>query len=323
MALQQEVWSTQIQELLYPSNSILAKTTDSTQFLHFKTVHMPQAGLNGSVVKNRSLGGSLASTYQRTDADLTYNIDSYSVDPIIISELETYQISYDKRKSILFNAMKNLETVQTDTFLYAIAPTVASSSATTRTSGALSANSLCFNYAGDVATGTRKQVTFADIMSMKSQLDKQNVEQEGRVMLAPSDIYNNDLLMLPNLLNAYQFATVNLGQAVASTGAVSKVAGFEVFTRPASVVYSSGGTLASLVQGLDGSSQPNSIYDTDNWAVLAWHPAYVAFAKGQVDVFYQEVVAQAYGSLISFNVFAGGANIRTDKKGVVALIQTA
>ena len=317
MALQQEIWSKDIQELLYPSNSILAKATDATQYLHYHTVHMPQAGINGTVAKNLSLGGSLASTYQRSDSDLTYTIDSFSVLPIIISELETYQVSYDKRKSILYNAMKNLETVQCDTFLYEIAPTTGS----TFTTGSLSGNSLPFNYSGATATGTRRQITFADVMTLKSKLDKQNVEQEGRVLLVPSDIYNNDLLQIPTLLNAFQFGTNTLTEAVASTGAVAKVAGFEVHVRPTTVVYTvnTGSTLGTLAT-VDGTSQPVTINATDCWGVLAWHPAYVAFAKGQVDVFYQEVVAQAYGSLISFNVWAGGKAIRADGKGIAVMI---
>lgn len=318
MALQQEIWAKDIQELLYPTNSILNQAIDASQFLHFKTVHLPQATGNGSVQKNRALGGSLANTYQRVDTEKTYTIDSYSVDPIIISDLETYQVSYDKRKSILYNAMKNLETVQCDTFLYEIAPATGA----TFTSGSLSGNSLAYNYTGATATGTRRQVTFSDVMKLKARLDKDNVPQEGRVMLVPSDIYNNDLLQLPNLLNAYQFATVGLADSVAASGAVAKVAGMKIFERPATVIYTSGGTLVSSVQGLDGTSQPNTVNATDCWGVLAWHPDFVTFAKGQVEVFYQEVVAQAYGSIISFAVWAGGSEMRSDGKGIAVLIQS-
>lgn len=323
MALQQEIWSKDIQELLYPDNSILMKTTDASQFLHYHTVHLPQAGANGAVTKNLALNGSLAGTYQRTDTVIQYTIDSYAVQPVIISDLETYQVSYDKRKSILYNAAKNLQTVQTDTFLYEIAPV----SATTFTTGPLSGNSLAFNYTGATATGTRRQVTFQDVTNLKGILDKQNVPQTERVLIAPSDIYNNELLQLPNVLNMYQFASAGLNQAVAPTGSVAKVMGFDIFERPATVIYTAPGTgqtastLVSLVQGLAGTSQPVTVNATDCWGILAWHPDFVTFAKGEVEVFYTENYAPAYGSVISFLVWAGGSELRQDGKGIAVIVQ--
>lgn len=322
MALQQEIWSKDIQELLYPDNAILAKTTDASQFLHYHTVHLPQAGANGAVTKNLALNGALAGTYQRTDTVIQYTIDSYAVQPVIVSDLETYQVSYDKRKSILYNAAKNLQTVQTDTFLYEIAPLTAN----TFTTGVFSGNSLAFNYTGATATGTRRQVTFQDVMTIKSKLDKQNIPQTERVLLVPSDIYNNELLQIPTLLNAFQFGTNNLSTAVASTGAVAKVAGFEIFERPATVIYTSGNTgsvatLVSQVQGLAGTSQPITVNPSDCWGILGWHPDFVTFAKGEVEVFYTENYAPAYGSILSFLVWAGGSLLRQDGAGIAVTVQ--
>jgi hypothetical protein len=323
MALQQEIWSKDIQELLYPDNAILAKTTDASQFLHYHTVHLPQAGANGLVTKNLALNGALAGTYQRTDTVIQYTIDSYAVQPVIVSDLETYQVSYDKRKSILYNAAKNLQTVQTDTFLYEIAPLTAN----TFTTGAFSGNSLAFQTSGvGGATGTRRQTTFSDVTNLKSILDKQNVPQTERVLIAPSDIYNNELLQLPNVLNMYQFASAGINQAVAPTGSVAKVMGFDIYERPTTVIYTSGNTgsvatLVSQVQGLSGDSQPTTVNPSDCWGILAWHPDFVTFAKGEVEVFYTENYAPAYGSILSFLVWAGGSLLRQDGKGIAALVQ--
>ena len=320
MALQQEIWIKDIQESLYPSNSILLKSTDDSSFVHYKTVHIPNAGANGTVVKNRSLSGSLASTGQRTDFDKSYAIDSYSLDPLIISELETYQISYDKRKSVMYNSLKQLETVVTNNFLYQIAPSATAS--IVRTTGVTQSDDLAFNTAGQVATGSRKSVTMADIFKVKTILDNQNVPDDGeRVFIFPSSMFNNELLVIPNVLQSYQLGAIGLGQSVAATGALAKVAGFNLFHRPNVAIYT--GTSSVAVATVDATGEPSTINATDQLAALAWHPSTVSHAKGNIEVFYQEVVAQAYGSVLSFMVYEGGSPRRYDGKGIVALVQIA
>ena len=324
MALQQEIWVKDIQELLYPANSILLKSTDDSAFCHFKTVHVPNAGANAAIVKNRSLGGSLAGTTQRTDNEVTYAIDSYSVDPVIVSELETYQISYDKRKSILFNSMKNLETVMANNFLYGIAPSFAMAATSIfYTTGAAQGTDLAYEPTATTgpATGTRKAVLMADIFNLKTALDKQNVPDDGkRVLLVPSDIFNNELLQIANILQSYQLGSIGLSESVVSTGVLAKIAGFEIMVRPTTVVYDMYLGAVTALATINGSGIP-VIYNSSSTALLAWHPESVSHAQSTIDVFYQEMVAQAYGSLISFNVFAGSAKRRFDNKGIVALVQ--
>ena len=324
--LLQEIWISDIQEVLYPSNSILLKSTDHSAFAHNNVVHIPNAGINTNVQRNRSLGGALAGTSQRTDADKTYTIDSYSLDPLIISELETYQINYDKRKSVMYNSLKNLETVVTSNFLYQIAPTAAmSATSVIYTTGAYQSNNLAFNATGGTATAGagRSAVTLSDIFRLKTLLDNQNVPDDGkRVLLCPSDMFNLELLMIPNVLQSYQLGSIGLGQSVVATGVLARIAGFEIFTRPETVVYGmlTGGTISGL-DTVNAFGEP-IISATDSKALLAWHSSTISHAKGEIQVFYQEVVAQAYGSVLSFNVFEGASQLRSDKKGIVALVQS-
>ncbi len=322
MSLLQEIWVKDINEGLYPTNSILLKSTDHTEFTHYRTVHIPNAGANGSVVKNRSLVGGLPAAGQRTDAEKTYNIDSYSLDPIIISDLETYQISYPKRQSILYNALKQLETVVCNNFLFQIAPSASGS--VIYTTGALT-NNLAYNATGATATGTRSAVTMSDIFRLKTLLDNQNVPDDGeRVLLVPADMFNNELLAIPAILQSYQLGSIGLGQSVVATGTLAKVAGFNIMVRPTTVVYNvtSAGTMTALAT-VDATGDPVTIASTDCKAILAWHPSTVSHSKGSVEVYFQEVVAAAYGSVLSFNVFEGASALRSDNKGIVALIQKA
>lgn len=311
--LLKEVWLADIQELLYPSNSVLLKSTDHSAFVSNNIVHVPQAGANGSVTKNRAVGSLPVVSGSRSDNDLTYSIDSYSLDPITISDLETYQISYDKRKSVMYNAVKNIETVVTNNFLYQIAP----SAATIYTSGSLQSTDLAFDAAGNRATGSRSAVTLSDIFSLKTKLDEQSVPDDGeRILLIPSNMFNNELLQIPNVLQAYQLGAIGMNEAVATSGVLAKVAGFNIMVRPTTVVYTSGGTLTTV----DGNGNP-TVAATDNMAILAWHPNFVSRAKSEVEIFYQEQNPLYYGSVLSFAVWEGGAKLRKDAKGIVALVQ--
>ena len=312
--LLKEVWIQDIQELLYPNNSILLKSTDHSSFVHNQYVHVPNAGANAGVLKNRAVGALPSVAASRTDNDLKYEIDSYSMNPIVISELETYQINYDKRKSVMYNALKQLETVVTNNFLYQIAP----SAATIFTTGSYQTIDLPFNASGTTATGQRKAVTLADIFSLKTALDNQNIPDDGeRILLVPANMFNNELLQIPNVLQAYQLGALNLKEAVVTTGVLANVAGFNIMVRPETVVYTSGGT---ALESVDATGEP-AIQNGDCSAILAWHPRYVSHAKGEIEVFYQEVNPLYYGSVLSFNVWEGASKLRSDNKGIVALVQ--
>ena len=99
MALQKEIWLNSIVELLFASNTFAARSVNHSAFVTDKTVHVPNAGSAPGVVKNRSTFPGTAS--QRTDYDLTYDINEYSTDPIHLQYSEEVELSYNKRESIL------------------------------------------------------------------------------------------------------------------------------------------------------------------------------------------------------------------------------
>ena len=64
-----------------------------------KVVHIPNAGNKPGVQKNRS---SLPATItQRTDIDITFPLDEFTSDPVKITNAEKYELSYDKRESVI------------------------------------------------------------------------------------------------------------------------------------------------------------------------------------------------------------------------------
>ena len=305
MGLQKEVWSTDIQENLYANNAFMPKSTDHSEWVNYKTVHIPQAGANMAVVKNRQI--LPAQITERTDTELTYNLNEYTADPILIRNIDELQLSYSKRMSVLGQYTDVLGDTVANNTLYAWAPSGASR--ITRTTGTATGNALAPG-----ATGTRNALTLLDISKAKAKLDAENVPQEGRVMIIPADMYNSDLLAIPNIIQYYQNGT-----AVLPSGVVARLFGFDIMVRSSVLVYDNQAT--PVVKTIGDNGVPVAPATTDNLAILYYHPKFVAKALGSIEVFYDEDKPEFYGSLFSALVMHGATKMRTSQVGVGAIVQ--
>lgn len=306
MALQQEVWAKDIQDNFYQNNEFLQKSTDHSMWVNFKTVHIPQAGGASTVEKNRAV--LPASIGSRTDTELTYNLSEYSIDPIVLTNLEEIQISYNKRASVLFNIMEALKyTVATQT-LYSWAPSGASRIVAT------TGSAITTNLPHSTATGSRKSITILDLTKAKQILDADNVPQTGRCLLIPSYMYNMDLLNITGVNAAYSF-----GQPVLPSGVVARIMGFDIYIRPEVLVYDNTGT--PVIKAINGDGSLTAAAATDQGAAIAYHPSFVATAMGAIKMFYNENDPTYYGSVLSGLLMHGATKMRTDQKGVVAIVQ--
>jgi len=117
MAIQKEIWTRHIQENLFKENDFLNYAFNADQYvIQGKVVHIPNAGNAPTVVKNRS---SLPATVtQRTDIDITYAIDEFTTDPILIPNADTVELSYDKLSNVLSEHESALRQLTGDWMLY-------------------------------------------------------------------------------------------------------------------------------------------------------------------------------------------------------------
>lgn len=305
MALQVEVWSTDIAENLYNNNEFLTRSTDHSEWVNYKTVHLPQAGANMAVKKDRQI--LPAQITERTDTELTYNLGEYTAEPILIRNIDEIQLSYPKRQSVLGQYQMVLSDTVANQSLYSWAPSLLASMV--KTTGTADGLALAPS-----ATGTRNAITLKDIQGAKAILDKQNVPQSGRVLIIPSDMYNAQLLSIPNIIQYYQNGT-----AVLPTGVVAKLFGFDIYVRASVLVYDNSGT--PVIKTIGDNGVPSSPAATDMLAALAYHPMFVAKALGDIKVFYDENKPEYYGSIFSALVMHGASKIRTSQIGVVAIVQ--
>ncbi|GAB2586559.1 phage capsid protein [Spirosoma areae] len=301
MALEKEIWRTDIVGNLYKDNEFLNRATNADQYvLAGKVVHIPNANAASGAVKNRT---SLpASVTKRTDIDVVYALDEYTSNPILVPNLDTVQLSYDKRTSVMEEDMAAIKQLVAEWMLRNWAPTTAAQFL--RTTGA------AVGGAADSATGNRAGLTKEDVRRARTMLNKQNIPKQGRVALIPSD--QMDFLLSDSDLLKRDYA----GEIDVKGGVITRLFGFDLMERSSTLVYTNAGTPVVKDPGAAGAA-------TDNQAAIFWHPSAVERALGTVDVFDNIGDPTYYGDIFSFLLMSGGRIRRNDGKGIVAVIEAA
>lgn len=305
MALIQEIWVKDIQETLNENAAFLPYSIDHSAYVAFGTVHIPQSGANPTVnVNPTSLPLAIA---QRTDSEKTYLLSQYALSPTLITNIDELQVSYDKRQSVIGQQMNTL----TQTIGNYVANSWCASGATNLilTTGAAGAS------LPPSGTGTRKAVALADIASLSAKLDKDNVPRLGRKLLMNVDMFW-ELFTISEIVRAsYNGFQVN----ALATGVVAQLFGFDILIRPTVAVFTKTGTTAKAV-GAAGAAD-------DRLACIAWHPTTVSRALGSMTPMFDSGSngngkPEYLGSIFNMEVMLGSAIMRSDMKGVAALVQT-
>ena len=299
MSLQKEIWISSIIGALFADNSFLSKSVDHSQFVNNKRVHVPNAGGASGVEKNRQTYP--ASVHQRQDVDLSYDIDTYTTNPIYLRNAENVELSYDKRESVLSQDRAALHEAIATGMLKRWAPS-GSSARIINTSGK---GAVAHTTA---ATGKRKKLTKADVLAVMTQFNKDNVPSEDRYLLLDAVMYSQLIEDLTTPESQAFFACADPAK-----GVLGKLLSFNVMQRSEVLVFN--GTTAKEV-----GENPQG---DDNAAALAWHEKSLSRALGEVTMYGNEGDPVYYGDIYSFEVRAGGSPIRNDKKGVAVIVQAA
>lgn len=301
MAIQREIWQDHIEGNLFKNNEFLLASTDATQFvLQGKVVHIPQAGALPNVVKNRS--SVPATVVQRGDTDITYSLDEFSTDPILIPNIDTYELSYNKRESVLGEHEASLRQAIADNLLYNWAPTGASG-LILRTTGDTVASHV------DGTVGNRKKFIVQDLKNAQNQMNKQNIPMEERYALMSSDM----LQEITDDMSATQYRDFSAAFDV-KNGILGRLFGFNIMMRSAVVTYTN-----DLLPVVNAIGAP--VADTDNDGVLCWQIGAVERAVGQINFFEKIGDPTYYGDVYSVSVRMGGRRRRADCKGIIAIVQ--
>jgi hypothetical protein len=291
MAIQVEMWQPQIKEELFAVNTFLNHLRDADEYVvGGRTVHIPQSGGPSDVEKNRAVLPAQIS--KRVDTDITYVLDEYTTDPVLIPNADKVELSYDKMRSVIQENTGKLMEYIGDDLLFKLIENVPAGKKIPTTGGNAAATA-------PGGTGNRKIIDEADIRTAAVQLDKDNVPTNNRYLLLPADMYNQ-LMSDDSLKYAFQ-NPVSL-----RSGDIPELFGFKLLKR-------------SSVARVDNSLAPKdptaANATTDAEAAIFWQMNSLERALGDVTMFDNYGRAEYYGDIFSFLIRMGGRACRADNKG--------
>lgn len=310
MAVTMEVWQNHIEGNLFKNNEFLLDSTDESQYvLSGKVVHIPQAGGLPTIRVNKTFGPQ--TVVQRTDTDVTYNLDVYASDPIGIENAEVVELSYDKRASILTEHEASLNETIADYIITKWCPATNILRTTgVRNNDTATVDSRVGTAPG--ATGNRLKFGIYDLKAAKTAMDKAKVPAGDRYALMNVDMYND--LLDDLIISKYRDSSMSFD---AATGAIrGTLMGFKIHQRSTAAVYDNTATPVAKAYGAATAA-------TDNAAILFWHKGGVARAKGPT-LFFEDQNNPIYqASIYSLSQRMGARIRRADEAFTLAMVEAA
>lgn len=303
MAIEREIWKNDIIETLFKNNQFAQMAVNADQYvLQGKIVHIPVAGAPSLVDKNRT--NFPVTAVKRPDNEVVYAIDSFYSRPRHIEQIEKYELSFDKRSSVMGEDRENLIQTAMDSLLFRWAPAAANTKRTKGADGGATVSG---------ATGDRKKFTKASFLEIKKEFDKNNIPSQDRVCLLTSEHYNDflDSLSVGEQTDVGRVANM-------ATGVVGQYLGITIYMRSTVVRYR---TVGGILTPIDEQDPAFELSDKtgDFAASLFWQRNQVERAVGEVDVFDNPRQAEYYGDIYSMLLRMGG-RIRRNS-GVWAVVE--
>jgi len=310
-AITVEIWQNHIEEEIFKDNSFMRKSVNADEYvLGGKVVHIPQSGGSGNVVKNRT---SLPATVRvREDNDIVYVLDAFTTDPVRIPNVETKELTYDKRNSVLGEDRDKLvQTIAEATlFNWVSSPVYNDYGATTLPAGAKFLTTGASTPATGPMTGNRLAATLVDLQRLQGYFRSINRWIEGKmhILLPPQMLL--EMFPADSVITATYMGQVT--EAERRMGVIAKAQGWNIYSRSTVLTSQANGTLRA--PGEAGAV-------TDGLCALAWYEESVELALGGVDAFEQLRAPTFYGDIYSFEVRLGGRARRTGYEGIAVLRQ--
>lgn len=308
MAVQKEIWENDIIGNLFKNNDFAKRAYNADQFvIGGKIVHIPTAGLPSPSQKNVTVFPINA--VKRADDEVLYSLDNYYQSPKFVEKVEQYELSYDKRQSIMGEQQAQLIQDCMEGLLYRWSlkgKNMDTSISYVLTTGA--------NTATDVlagAAGQRKTFDKTAFGKIKKAFDNANISPTGRVALLTANHYQQfiDSLSDAAQTNFYRFADMQ-------RGVIGTFLGFEVLMRSSVQRWRNNAGVWTPVDQQDAAFAPGA---NDSAASLFYFDQAVERAKGDVNVFDDAGRPEYYGDVFSMNMRLGGRVRRPE--GITAVIE--
>lgn len=302
MALTVEVWENDIVDNLFNDNQFALHAFNGDQFvLAGKVVHIPVAGAPTASKKN--LTSFPQTAVHRTDTELTYAIDTYYAVPKQIQDIEKYELSYDKRQSVVGEDEKQLIDDAMTGLLYRWAPAAAN---VIETTGTASADDLI----DETATGSRNLFTKAEFKKIAKKFATKNLNGKLKALLTATHYHQ----FFESLSEGEKTNFNNAADIV--NGIVGRYMGIDIMVRASVLRYRK---VADVWTVVDTLADDFAAAAGDSAASLFWEVNSVERAKGEIKVFEDNGNPLYYGDVFSAYIRLGGRIRRT--AGVYAVVE--
>lgn len=308
MAATVEIWQNDVIGNLFKNNDFAARAVSEDQYvIGGKIVHIPTAGVPDKSKKNVTefpING-----VKRNDDEILYALDTYYQVPKFVEKVEQYELSYDKRQSIMGEQQSQLIQDSMEGLLYRWSLTGKNMDQPGNyllTSGAASAEDIL-----DGATGARLTMSKAVYSTTKKKMDNDNILQTGRVALLTANHYQQFLDSLSDVerTNFYRMADM-------SRGVIGTYLGFETIMRSTVQRWRNTNGIWAPVDEQADDFVPGT---DDSAASIFYQQNCVSRARGEVNVFDSAGRPEYYGDLFSMNMRLGGRQRRP--LGVYSIIE--
>lgn len=230
------------------------------QYVNNDVIHFTALGGDPTVLVNNKTYPLNIESLQ--DADKPISLDYYDTTATPVTDDELHACSYNKMASVLERHKEAIKEKIYEKAIHAIAP----SSDTTETPVLFTS--------GDITTdGTRKRLTFADILAAKEFCDKIKMPKKDRILVLCSEHINDLLLTDQKFKEQY-----NINQ---TEGKITRQYGFDIYEYDGTPYYKVSGK-SKLAWGAVPSSA------TDRQASVFYFNGRMMRANGSVQFYHSE-----------------------------------
>lgn len=309
MAVTKEIWEKDIIENLFKDNLFATHAVNGDPYVVAgKIVHIPLAGAPSPSQKN--VTDLPMPAVKRGDTDIIYPLDTYYQPPKFVEKVEQYELSYDKRQSVMGEQQKQLIQDCMDGLLF-----------NWQWQGQnrdqpgnlllLTGDAVPATVSG--ATGNRTSFDKSVISKSRLAMNRANISANGRYACLTADHYQQFLDSLSDVerTNFYRMADM-------SKGVIGSYLGYTFMERSTVTRWRKVNEVWTPIDEQINGFAPDA---TDSAASLLWQEDCVERARGEVNVFDNAGRAEYFGDVFSMNARLGGRQRRP--AGVYALIEDA
>jgi len=263
------------------------------QYVNNDVIHFTELGGDPKVLVNNSTYPLAITALE--DADKPVSLDKFDTEATPVTDDELHACSYDKMSSVLERHREALKEKCMQKAIHAIAPAEnADTAPVIVTTGA--------------SDGTRKKMTFADILTAKRKFDKMGIPKKDRILVLCSD-HVNDLLETEQKFKEHY----NINQ---TDGKICRMYGFDIYEYDGTPYY----TISTKKKLAWGAASGAS----DAQSSVAFYAGRMMKANGSVQFYHSEAKSDPlyHRNLVNFRKW-GICLPLTDKNCTAAIISAA